>query len=267
MTESLHTNNQMVAHQPTACFQDIPQEVVTTRIFSQLTLATQLQVRRVCHCWEHIIQEVGEAEIREIRVTQKIAISIFNEGVEYPVLFTTKVYREVAIAKYHEVNTEVQVNANSNALAFVVFQLASRGQIKEVLKVVNCIESYPMKIKILARAIALLARDNQFELIKKLESAMSEEDEQNSWKDEGGYLVRRYLARPAIIFALKELLGAGENCKAEKLFNCCWMPTESTPEARRELLLAHIDMLHMHDDIRLMVGNMRRREAQLREEP
>lgn len=263
------SENPMVIHEV------LPMDVMT-QIFARVDLAATLQIRSVCHEWEQIAAETGKAEIREIRSTHQIALSILSEGVEYPLFQQIKTYREIgtALQSKVEVASEERLTANPIALSQIVCALVRRGYIQDALNVVDCFPNGSFKIELLATAIAYLAGESlpegeeagleEFEKAKKsriqkflnaLHNVSSEEALEDPEMDIVGY--------KAELGALNLLLSFGQTHSAEALLNWCYLEDCAVEERDENLaaLAQAFDTLPGSEAVVDMINTLREREV------
>jgi hypothetical protein len=247
MTDAVNFRNEassMVIHEA------LPMDAMT-QIFTRVDW---LQVRQVCREWNHIVTEMGHVELREIQVTHQIAISIFKEGVEYPVFFQSWVYHEVwqATAR-HEVYSEMQIELNCSAMTNIVFQFVRHRQLQEALAVVTSVFDKTTQTDILSRTFVLLAKNDQFDLADNLYNHAKDSEQAFS-----------SLARHGVRRAIQNLLDEGETELAEQLFNTCWMKQIPTDKRAKKLENLAQVLEDSDPDIADMITGMRQKETELK---
>jgi hypothetical protein len=257
------SENPMVIHEA------LPMDAMT-KIFARVGSAAIIQIRSVCHQWEQIITEMGKAEIKEIRATHAIALSILSEGVEYPLFQQVKTYREIdtALQSKVEVASEERLTANPIALSQIVCALVRRGYIEDALNVVHCFPNGSFKIELLATAIAYLAGESlpegEVEEAKKLRiqrflnalhNVRDEEALEDSELDIVGY--------KAELGAMNLLLSFGQTHSAEALLNWCYLEDCAAEErdGSLEAIAQAFDPLPGSEAVIDMINTIREREA------
>jgi hypothetical protein len=263
------SENPMVIHEA------LPMDAMT-QIFARVGSAATIQIRSVCHQWEQIITEMGKAEIKEIRATHAIALSILSEGVEYPLFQQVKIYREIdtALQSKVEVASEERLTANPMALSQIVCTLVRRGYIEDALNVVHCFPNGSFKIELLATAIAYLAGESlpegevegleAFEEAKKLRiqrflNALHNVSDENALEDSALDIV----GYKAELGAMNLLLSFGQTHSAEALLNWCYLEdcaAEERDENLEALALA-FNTLPGSEAVIDMINTIRQREV------
>lgn len=249
MSEAVNTTNQAA---PMVIHEVLPREVIT-QIFARLVLATKFQVRLVCHQWSHIVTEMMQAEITVIQATHTFASSIFNQN-NHSVSFQIKLYKEIVSEndRWKYIFSSPFIRPD---LIKIITYLIRQHHMQDALNAVSHINQTDSRYVILSEVIVSLASDSQFELIKELKTALEAKEQSHPLFN---------LAGISINLALNTLLANNRLDLAKKLFNCCFIPADCTPEERDALLAAEAQNPRFDRHVQSLAGIMRQEEAQLR---